>query len=238
MLQFEKVAFVKMSFKKVTHVIFDMDGLLIESESAYDKVINEMAQPFGKTYTKDIRIKILGTPEIDTAKIAIREMQLPYTVDKFLEIYRGKVKAELQHPPLMPGARELVQHLHKHNIPIAVATSSAQDSMELKTQDHQDLFKLFSHIVCGSTDPEVKHGKPAPDIFLVCASRFPDRPKPEQCLVLEDAPNGAQGAITAGMQAVLVPAPDVPEECRKPATIVLGSLREFKPGMFGLPEFD
>jgi pseudouridine-5'-monophosphatase len=102
-LQFEKVAFVKMSFKKVTHVIFDMDGLLIESESAYDKVINEMAQPFGKTYTKDIRIKILGTPEIDTAKIAIREMQLPYTVDKFLEIYRGKVKAELQHPPLMPG---------------------------------------------------------------------------------------------------------------------------------------
>lgn len=80
----------------------------------------------------------------------------------------------------MPGAKKLVRHLHEQNIPIAIATSSAQDEMELKTKALQDVFKVFHHIVCGSTDLDVKRGKPAPDIFLACASRFPDKPDPSQ----------------------------------------------------------
>ncbi|XP_023310526.1 probable pseudouridine-5'-phosphatase isoform X2 [Anoplophora glabripennis] len=229
---------MKMLFKKVTHVIFDMDGLLIESESVYDKIMNDIAAVYGKEYTTDIRVKVLGTPEKDTARIAVTEMGLPISPEEFLIIYKEKVHKELQNPVLMPGAKELVKHFYKNEIPIAVATSSSQDSMELKTKNHQDIFKLFHHIVCGSTDPEVKHGKPAPDIFLVCASRFPDKPHPSQCLVLEDAPNGVRGAIAAGMQAVMVPSPDVGEELRKPATLVLQSLEDFKPEQFGLPAWE
>lgn len=52
----------------------------------------------------------------------------------------------------------------------------------MKTQDHQDLFSLFSHKVMGGSDQEVKKGKPNPDIFLVCASRFSDKPKPEKVM--------------------------------------------------------
>ncbi|XP_045471895.1 pseudouridine-5'-phosphatase-like [Harmonia axyridis] len=227
-----------MTFQKVTHVIFDMDGLLIESESVYNKIICEIAADYGKVYDLKTKLKILGTPEPDTARIAIEEMNLPLTCEEFLKIYRKRVDEELTNPVLMPGAKKLVEHLHKHKIPIAVATSSAEDSMKIKTQNHKELFSLFHHIICGSTDPEVKHGKPAPDIFLVCASKFPDKPDPSLCLVLEDAPNGVKGARAAGMQAVLVPNEDVSEELRKPANLVLKSLLDFKPELFGLPPFN
>ncbi|CAH1119193.1 unnamed protein product [Phaedon cochleariae] len=227
-----------MKFKNVTHVIFDMDGLLIESESIYDKIINDIVVKYGKEYTEDCRIKVLGTPEQDTAKIVVKELDLPITPDEFLVIYKEMQKTELQNPVLLPGAKELVKFLYKHDIPIAVATSSSQESMELKSKPHQEVFKLFHHIVCGSSDPEVENGKPAPDIFLICASRFPDKPDPSSCLVFEDAPNGIKGAISAGMQAVMIPAPYIPQNLRKSATIVLNSLSEFNPELFGLPPWE
>jgi hypothetical protein len=61
-----------------------------------------------------------------------------------------------------------------------VATSSGSESVDVKTKNHQALFQLFHHVVMGSSDAEVKHGKPAPDIFLVAAQRFPDKPHPDQ----------------------------------------------------------
>lgn len=81
---------------------------------------------------------------------------------------------------LFGGAETLVQHLFSKKVPIAVATSSGEKSVIAKTSKHRELFKLFSHIVMASSDPAVKHGKPAPDVFLVCAERFPDKPDPSK----------------------------------------------------------
>ncbi|XP_037922907.1 probable pseudouridine-5'-phosphatase isoform X2 [Hermetia illucens] len=227
----------KMGVRKVTHVIFDMDGLLLDTEPIYEGMVRQIAAIYGKPYPYDVRMRIMGTTEQLTAKIAVTELNLPISVEQFLDKFTELSLVNLGKADLHPGAARLVTHLKNHNIPICLATSSGEDMVKIKTARHMDVFTQFHHKVCGSTDPEVKFGKPAPDIFLVAASRFGDKPQPEDCLVFEDAPNGVKAARAAGMQVVMVPDSRVPQEMREGATQVLNSLEEFKPEDFGLPAF-
>ncbi|OTF74689.1 hypothetical protein BLA29_002171, partial [Euroglyphus maynei] len=152
----------------------------------------------------------MGRINPEGAQIIINELQLPLTVDEYTrqvdEEYR---KVFANYVPLMPGAERLIRHLHRHRIPIAVATSSKAFAFDLKTKHHEELFKLFHHILIASNDPEIVRGKPDPQTFLVCARRF-DEPKVENfsnVLVFEDSVAGVQAANAAGMQSVWVPDP-------------------------------
>lgn len=182
-------------------------------------------------------MRILGTTERRTCEIAVKELDLPCTVDDFHKQYRQACLDNLKNVHLLRGAERLIRHLYDSNVPFCLATSSSKESVDVKVSNHQELFKLFQHIVCGSSDPDVKEGKPAPDIFLVAAKRFPNSIKPENCLVFEDAPNGCRAAKLAGMQVVMVPDSHCTEEQKKDATIVLKNLLQFKPEEFGLPPF-
>lgn len=182
-------------------------------------------------------MKILGTTERRTCEIAVKELNLPCTVDHFHQQFKQSCLDNLANVFLMKGAERLIRHLYDTNVPFCLATSSSKESVEVKTTNHQDLFKLFHHRVCGSSDPDVKEGKPAPDIFLVASKRFNDGVKPEDCLVFEDAPNGVRAARSAGMQVVMVPDSHVTEEQKQNATVVLKNLLHFNPEDFGLPPF-
>lgn len=77
---------------------------------------------------------------------------------------------------LTEGVTTLLEHFRRNLVPMAVATSSSETGFRMKTGHLSDQFAVFHHVVTGSSDPEVKNGKPAPDIFKVCASRFPGNP--------------------------------------------------------------
>lgn len=162
-------------------------------------MFEDIVDEYGKKLSPETRIKFLGSTERRSCEICVNDSNLPLSVDEFQTKFREIPNALLSNVKLMPGAERLVRHLHSTGVPIALATSSGAESVAIKTQNHMELFKLFHHYVMGSSDPEVKEGKPAPDIFLLAAKRFPDSPDPKKCLVIEDAPNGVQGTIKKGI---------------------------------------
>ncbi|XP_018021444.1 pseudouridine-5'-phosphatase isoform X1 [Hyalella azteca] len=226
------------AYKPVTHVIFDMDGLLLDTERLYTVAISELTEEYGKAYPWELKVQCMGMKGDASAKLIIDSLELPLTVPEYLEKIDLKYKELFPQAVLLPGAERLVRHLHKHGVPIAIASGSSQTSFDLKTTSHRELMKLFNPVVLSSSDPEVKAGKPAPDVFLVCAGRFPDKPHSSKCLVFEDAPLGVKAAAAAGMQCVMVPDPRTDKSLTEEATLVLESLEDFKPELFGLPPFN
>lgn len=225
------------SFRPITHCLFDMDGLLLDTEKIYESSVRDICQSFGKDYPLDVRMRVLGTQAEKSAEIVITSMSLPVTIPEFLKMQREIVQKQFSSVKLMDGAERLLRHLHETKVPFCLATSSGKSMAQLKLSKFPELFNLFNHHVMGASDPEVKDGKPAPDIFLVAASRFEDKPDPSKCLVFEDSPNGVRAGVLAGMQTVMVPDEICAPELRKEATIVLESLHHFQPEIFGLPKF-
>ncbi|BES95808.1 haloacid dehalogenase-like hydrolase [Nesidiocoris tenuis] len=226
------------TFNPVTHVIFDLDGLLLDSETVYKSTHKKVIESFGKTYDPEIRLKVLGTKEQDTAETIVKCLGLPISPEEFSKMAKDELAKVYNNIPLKPGAKKLIEHLSYNKVPIAVATSSSEQSYHQKTAVHKELFSHMHHVVKGSTDPEVINGKPAPDIFRIAAARFPNPPPTSKCLAFEDAPNGVLSATSAGMQCVMVPEDYIPEELTKKATLVLKSLVDFKPEEFGLPPYN
>lgn len=226
-----------MSFKPVTHVLFDMDGLLLNTEELYTVGFQEIASRYGKSFTFDLKVKIMGQQSKELARSIVEALDLPMTVEEFMNESRIIFEKLFPQCQVMPGIERLIHHLRDTNIPIGLATSSSIESYELKARHHSALFDLFPYKTWGSSDPEVKRGKPYPDIFIVAAAKFPDKPALDKCLVFEDSVNGVLAARAAGMQAVMVPDPRLERAAAAAATLVLGSAEQFQPELFGLPPF-
>eukprot|EP00937_MAST-01D_sp_MAST-1D-sp2_P006514 g6514.t1 len=158
---------------QVTGVLFDMDGLLLDTERVYTEVTQSIVQRFGKEFTWDLKARMMGRKAAEAAQILVDELHIPLTAEAYLQEREEQQDRLFPSCELLPGVERLVRHLKAHKYPIAVATSSHRSAFELKTSRHKELFSLFDVIVTGD-DTELRAGKPAPDIFLLALQRLQD----------------------------------------------------------------
>ena len=220
--------------RSVSAVIFDMDGLLLDTEPVYTAATQQVVGRYGRTFDWSVKSRMIGRPASQSARILVEALELPISPADYLEAREAIMLELFPHVPALPGARRLVEHLARHDVPRALATSSTRAHFEVKSNRHMDWFEHFQAIVTGD-DPEAGAGKPAPDIFLAAANDL--GVEPARCLVFEDAPSGLEAARAAGMSVVCVPDPAMDRELFAEADEVLGSLEEFAPQRWGLPPF-
>jgi len=232
-----KIDLEKVDSTPFTHVIFDMDGLLLNTEDLYTEIMSKLAGEHGCEYTWEMKVKLMGTPLKEGAQKAVDLMKLPITADEYLTALH-KYKEELFPTcQLMPGAERLVRHLDYHDIPISIASGSATKDFTIKTTNHKEFFENFPIVVLGD-NPNLKKGKPAPDQFLLTSSKFFDSPTPDSVLVFEDSPNGVLAARAAGMGVILVPDERLDKTMYHGPTQALKSLLDFQPELYGFPPYD
>ncbi len=221
-------------YPNITAVLFDVDGLLLDTESIYTEVTQEIVSEFGKTFDWSIKANMIGRAELESSRYLVEALNLPITAETYLERRNGLLRAGFATCKAMPGAEKLIRHLSDHSIAMSVATSSTRELFDIKKSGHTDWFDLFKHSVTGD-DPEVKNAKPAPDIFLAAAKKL--NAQSDSTLIFEDAPSGLAAGLTAGMHVVAVPDPNMDKSRYTGATMLLESLEDFDPSLFGLPGF-
>ncbi len=186
---------------KYKSVIFDMDGLMFNSEDIYYAASEETLKSYGKKYTQQLHRLIMGTTVRKSMEMIIQELNLPVswetlgaqTHEHFVRLLPSMLKP-------MPGLFELLDFLDANSIPRAIATSTNRILME-KTLAVYGLEPRFYKTVTGS---DITNGKPHPEIYLKAASELGFLPN--QCLVLEDSSTGCRAAKNAGIFTVAVPA--------------------------------
>ena len=160
-----------------------MDGLLLDTEGIYTEVTQQIVGEYGKVFDWSVKGKIIGRRAAQAAEIIVESLDLPITPQDYLDSRKNVLLEKFKDTAPLPGAKEMTTHFFDWGIPQAIATSSSSPIFEAKFEKHKKWFSQFTQIVRGD-DPELKEGKPAPDIFLLAASRL--GVDPAECLVFED----------------------------------------------------
>lgn len=211
-------------------IIFDVDGLIVDTEEIYSRTYIETLEDFGKTIRRDEYTACVGIPVETNAADAVERFHLNTTSETYCEAWMDRFEAAISDPDqinLMPGILDLIGHVHDR-YPLGIASSTKRLLMEktlrnglLPHLDADDLDDVFGAILSGS---DVVHTKPAPDIYLLAANQLDV--DPTTCLVFEDSQAGIIAGKSAGMSVFAIPHFFTEHQDHSQADRILGSLTE------------
>lgn len=209
---------------EIKAVLFDMDGLMVDTESLSTEAFINSAKAQGYNMTKEETLKVLGFTKANIYQFWIDYFQ-GTNVDgkKLVDDHYEYIENVLYTvgPEKMPYVEELLKYLRENNYKIAVASSS--DTADIK--NNLEKIKLEKYIDEIASGAEVENGKPAPDVFLLAAERLDVDPK--DCLILEDSKAGIKAGKASGAMVFMVPDMfTVDKECEDTADRILTNLGE------------
>lgn len=204
-------------------VLFDMDGVLFDTEKIYWRIEKELLQDLGLPVKEDLKDKVMGANHTQI-RITMRDIYGPeFNFDKFTEIKRAKISKELKDNGVQKkeGVEYLLKYLKNNNYKIAVASSTRYNTV-VELLKSADIFSYFDAIVGGDM---IEKSKPEPDIFLAAAREIDVAPI--SCAAIEDSVNGVKSAVAAGCITIMVPDMIEPTaELKQIATAILPSLKD------------
>ncbi len=204
-------------------VIFDLDGVLADSEPWWNEIDAKLLAQYGVKYRGEYHRNVLGVSYRLAVEFFKKAFGLSASTDELIQ-RRGEIATEFfaNRVGLFPSAKKVLQELRRMNLRLAVATSSVSASARPFLDRHQ-LTAFFDLIVTGD---EIEHGKPHPDIYLRAAAKLDVAA--DACLVIEDALAGIAAAKAAKMRVAAIPDRRFvdPHEYENEADYLLGSLSE------------
>ncbi len=209
-------------------ILFDMDGVLVDSEPLFHKAVNIMVERCGAApITEEENNRYLLGTTVEETWVRVKELRnVPQTPEELLAGYNDVVKEVLRSDLIpRPGVRELIAEAHRRGLPIAVASSSLREWVELKLSviGLTDAFR----VKLGGDD--IENGKPAPDIYIKAARLI--GLEPAECVAIEDSPIGLAAASSSGAYTICTLTDSTRHLDLSAADVIIENLEEFDYGL-------
>lgn len=210
----------------VAAVIFDMDGVLIDSEGLWNQAREQITSENGGRWREDAQRAMMGMSSLEWSRYMHEQLGVPMEPDRISATVVSRLEHLYRdHVPLLPGARQVVLAFSEV-WPLGLASSANRPIIELVL----DLTELRDHFPATVSSEEVPRGKPAPDVYLETARRL--AVDPDRCAAVEDSTNGLLSADAAGMRVIAVPNREFPpaDDALSRAALVVDAIYQLTPG--------